>query len=87
MTAGEILTDAEVADVLKLNRKQVQALFRAGQLPGFKVGQYWRTRAEWLQAHIEGATSPSARTASTTPSATVLGLHPASARRIRARAS
>ena len=40
----EILTNREVADLLKLHPKTVNKLAIAGKLPAYRIGRQWRFR-------------------------------------------
>jgi excisionase family DNA binding protein len=40
----EILTNQEVADLLKLHPKTVNKLAIAGKLPAYRIGRQWRFR-------------------------------------------
>ena len=42
MPMNEVLTVAEVAAFLRVNRSTVYKLIRRGELPAFKVGSDWR---------------------------------------------
>jgi excisionase family DNA binding protein len=42
MRMNEVLTVAEVAAFLRVNRSTVYKLIRRGELPAFKVGSDWR---------------------------------------------
>jgi excisionase family DNA binding protein len=42
MPINEVLTVAEVAAFLRVNRSTVYKLIRRGELPAFKVGSDWR---------------------------------------------
>ena len=51
MSMNEVLTVAEVAAFLRVNRSTVYKLIRRGELPAFKVGSDWsfnRTQIEEL---------------------------------------
>lgn len=49
-----LLTDAEVGEMLHLEAKAVQHLARTGQLPGKKIGRFWRFRRSWIERFLEG---------------------------------
>ena len=42
MRMNEVLTVAEVAAFLRVNRSTVYKLIRRGELPAFKIGSDWR---------------------------------------------
>ena len=42
MPMNEVLTVAEVAAFLRVNRSTIYKLIRRGELPAFKVGSDWR---------------------------------------------
>jgi excisionase family DNA binding protein len=43
---ANVLTLAEVADYLRINRSTVYRLIKGGTLPGFKIGSDWRFNIE-----------------------------------------
>ena len=43
---ANVLTLAEVADYLRVNRSTVYRLIKRGALPGFKIGSDWRFNLE-----------------------------------------
>lgn len=49
----EILTLAEVAQLLKVTDKTVYSLAQKGELPGFKVGGQWRFKRVDIDTWIE----------------------------------
>lgn len=51
----EVLTVEEVAELLKIQPATVRKLFRAGELPGRKVGRDWRTTREALESYMNPA--------------------------------
>lgn len=51
---GELLTAQEAADLLHLHVKRVQALARAGRLPGARVGRKWLFPRGQLMAMLGG---------------------------------
>lgn len=55
---GPVMTPAEIAEVLNLNREVVTRLIREGRLPGFRVGGTWRTRRADIQAVMTGTWHP-----------------------------
>jgi excisionase family DNA binding protein len=44
LMSEEILTNREVADLLKLHPKTVNKLAIAGKLPAYRIGRQWRFR-------------------------------------------
>ena len=52
---GEVLTAAEVAQLLRIDRKTVYKLVKAGDLPGRKVGGQWRFRAKAVTLWAHGS--------------------------------
>jgi excisionase family DNA binding protein len=56
MTFEPLLNEKEAAALLGgLHPKTLQRMARAGQIPAYRVGRWWRFRAseldKWLQAH------------------------------------
>ena len=58
---GELLTAQEAADLLHLHVKRVQALARAGRLPGTRVGRKWLFPRGQLMAMLGGTAVAPAR--------------------------
>lgn len=58
----ELLTPAEVAEILKVQPRSVVAWLQKGKLTGIKLGQgsraQWRVRKQDLEAFINESTSP-----------------------------
>lgn len=52
MNAEILLTPEDVAERLSLSPLTVGDMFRAGTLPGVKVGHLWRCRESDLDAYI-----------------------------------
>lgn len=50
----ELLTSAEVAEILRLNPQIVQRKLQSGEIPGYRIGREWRVShialREWLEA-------------------------------------
>lgn len=46
---AEVLTMAEVAQILRLSVKTVGEMVRSGELPAMRVGGVWRMRRESLE--------------------------------------
>jgi len=44
MELEPFLTNKEVAAILKIHPAVVDRMARRGEIPGFKVGKYWRYR-------------------------------------------
>ena len=57
--SGEILTVAEVAQLLKVAEKTVYTMAQNAELPCFKVRGQWRCRRQdldtWIAAQVAGA--------------------------------
>lgn len=57
-----LLTSREVGKILGVNFKVCERWAKAGRLPGFKVGKFWRYRPhdldEWMQATVESQGQP-----------------------------
>ncbi|HVH90675.1 MAG TPA: helix-turn-helix domain-containing protein [Candidatus Acidoferrum sp.] len=49
----EILTNREVADLLKLHPKTVNKLAIAGKLPAYRIGRQWRFRKSEVLKLVE----------------------------------
>jgi len=49
----EILTTQEVAEMLQCEIKTARRYFRAGAIPGVRIGKEWRVRKETLQKFLE----------------------------------
>lgn len=64
-TRLELLTSREPAGVLKINHQVVDRMPKRGELPGFKVGRYWRYRksdlAAWVESRLESSRQSFAR--------------------------
>ena len=60
--ADEILTVAEVAQLLKVAEKTVYTMAQNAELPCFKVRGQWRFRRQdldtWMAAQVAGAAGP-----------------------------
>lgn len=52
----DYLTASEAASLLHLHVKRIQALARAGRLPGMRVGRKWLFPRTALAARLRGAT-------------------------------
>jgi excisionase family DNA binding protein len=61
----EILTVAEVAQLLKVAEKTVYTMAQNGELPRFKVRGQWRFRRQdlddWIALQVSGPASASSR--------------------------
>ncbi len=49
----ELLTVAEVADILRVSTMTVYRLIRSGELPAVRVGRNYRVRRAALDAYLE----------------------------------
>lgn len=63
VTSFEPLIDsAAAAELLKVHRKTLERLALRGELPGHKVGRFWRFRAseldEWLRSGVNSGRQP-----------------------------
>jgi excisionase family DNA binding protein len=47
-----LLTSSEVARILKVNPKVLERWAKAGDVPAFKVGKFWRYRASDLESWV-----------------------------------
>jgi excisionase family DNA binding protein len=54
----KLLTPGQVAEILGVHEKTAERLARRGELPGFRVGRYWRFDSEelsrWISAKSQG---------------------------------
>ena len=48
-----LLTSSEVARILKVNPKVLERWAKAGEVPAFKVGKFWRYRASALESWVD----------------------------------
>jgi excisionase family DNA binding protein len=57
-----LLTSGEAAEILRVNPKVLERWAKAGEVPAFKVGKFWRYRAsdleEWVNAQINSGSQP-----------------------------
>jgi excisionase family DNA binding protein len=53
LMSEEILTNREVADLLKLHPKTVNKLAIAGKLPAYRIGRQWRFRKSEVLKLVE----------------------------------
>jgi excisionase family DNA binding protein len=57
----QLLSDAQVGQLLGLHNKTVQRLARNGEIPSIRIGRKWRFRAsalnEWLAVESSGQSS------------------------------
>ena len=51
--AGKLLTVAEVADLLRINKSTVYRMAKQGRLPATRVGRQWRFRESVLYGLLE----------------------------------
>ena len=63
----EVLTTADVAQVLRLSIKTVGDLMRSGELPAMRIGGVWRVRRESLEEWMKQRETSSARRRNRTP--------------------
>ena len=50
---GKLLTVAEVADLLRINKSTVYRMAKQGRLPATRVGRQWRFRRSVLEGLLE----------------------------------
>ena len=55
LSAGDVMTSAEVAQLLNESVKTVEAWERAGVLPGFKFGKRWKFLRDDIVGALESA--------------------------------
>jgi excisionase family DNA binding protein len=48
-----LLTSAEVGELLGIHAKTVERMCRRGELPGIRVGRYWRFRAADIEKYVD----------------------------------
>ena len=64
-TTAEVLTTAEVAEILRLSVKKVGEMIRNGELPAMRIGGVWRVRREslkeWMRKQEESHSTKSAK--------------------------
>jgi excisionase family DNA binding protein len=48
-----LLGSKELADLLGLHRRTVQAWLKDGRLPGMKIGRDWKARVSDVHAYLE----------------------------------
>lgn len=57
-----LLNSEQVGTILGLHPKVVERKAKRGELPGFKVGKFWRYRASaldrWIDSQLESARQP-----------------------------
>ncbi len=53
MSADHLITSAQVAEYLRVDKKTVARWLRKGLLRGFKLGKEWRVSREDLRLFIE----------------------------------
>jgi excisionase family DNA binding protein len=56
-TPREVLTTAEVAELLQVDEAAIRALARKGDLPGRKIGRGWRFSREAVLTWLAGGAS------------------------------
>ena len=47
-----LMTSAEAADILRIHPKVVERKAKAGEIPAFKVGKFWRYRSSDLESWV-----------------------------------
>jgi excisionase family DNA binding protein len=56
-----LLTSAEAANILRVNPKVLERWAKAGEIPAFKVGKFWRYRSsdldEWVSSRLANTAS------------------------------
>lgn len=59
LTIEPLLSSEKVGEILGLHPKVVERKTKQGEIPGFKVGKFWRYRASaldsWIQKCIESS--------------------------------
>lgn len=68
-----VLTLEQVADLLQTGRTATYEAYRAGQIPGFRVGRKLRFARESVRLVVEGAVRPVESSLQTNRHATGLG--------------
>ncbi len=57
-----LLTSEDVGKVLGIHPKVVERMAKRGELPGLKVGRFWRYRASaldgWIDLRLQSASQP-----------------------------
>jgi len=53
-----VLTDAEAADLLRVDQATIITAIQGGELPGNRIGGHWRIRTESLLAWLDGSYQP-----------------------------
>lgn len=48
-----LLTSREAAEILRVNPKVLERWAKAGEVPAFKVGKFWRYRESALEKWVE----------------------------------
>lgn len=58
-----LLTSEEAAAILKIHPKVLERMAQRGEVPGFKLGKFWRYRASdlesWIESKVTKARQPS----------------------------
>ena len=49
----KLLTPAEVGAIMGIHQKTVERLCRSGELPGFRIGRYWRFRRLDFEKYVD----------------------------------
>ncbi len=64
---AEVLTTADVAQILRLSVKTVGDLMRSGELPAMRIGGVWRVRRESLEMWMKQRETSSTQRSNGTP--------------------
>jgi excisionase family DNA binding protein len=60
-----LLDDSQASSLLGIHPKTLQRLARAGELPSYRVGRFWRYRASeldvWLRSRAQSVRQPADR--------------------------
>ena len=62
LTTETFLTIEEVANLLKVSSKTVRRLVQKGELPGFRVGNQWRFKAEQIESWADAKVADGSNT-------------------------
>jgi excisionase family DNA binding protein len=64
---AEVLTTADVAQILRLSIKTVGDLMRSGELPAMRIGGVWRVRRESLEMWMKQRETSNTQRSNETP--------------------
>ena len=57
-----LIDAATAAELLKIHRKTLERMTLRGEIPGHKIGKFWRFRAseldEWLRSRVNSGCQP-----------------------------